>query len=100
MYGNYDGKGKVPSFDLLLEADVWDSVQLEGASTIVTKEIIHMPQKNYIYVCLINTGGGTPFISVLELRPLSNFTYQPQSGSLLLTSRWDVGLTTSTGTFR
>ncbi|XP_044485430.1 putative leucine-rich repeat receptor-like protein kinase At2g19210 [Mangifera indica] len=91
MYGNYDGLGQVPSFDLLLEADVWDSVELKDASTIVTKEIIHIPKKNYVYVCLVNTGSGTPFISALELRPVSNSTYQTESGSLLLSWRWDVG---------
>ncbi|XP_031268682.1 putative leucine-rich repeat receptor-like protein kinase At2g19210 [Pistacia vera] len=99
MYGNYDGRGKVPSFDLILEADIWDSVQMEDASTIVTKEIIHIPQKSYVYVCLVNTGSGTPFISALELRPVTNSTYQTQSGSLLLSWRWDVGATDK-GTFR
>ncbi|XP_044479467.1 putative leucine-rich repeat receptor-like serine/threonine-protein kinase At2g19230 [Mangifera indica] len=74
MYGDYDGQGQVPSFDLLLEADVWDS-------------------KNYAYVCLVNTGSGTPFISALELRPVTNSTYQTESGSLLLSWRWDVGST-------
>ncbi|KAJ0006694.1 hypothetical protein Pint_28795 [Pistacia integerrima] len=99
MYGNYDGLGKVPSFDLILEADVWDSVQIEDVSTIVTKEIIHIPQKSYIHVCLVNIGSGTPFISALELRPLSNSTYKTQSGSLLLSWRWDLG-STDNGTFR
>ncbi|XP_031285233.1 putative leucine-rich repeat receptor-like protein kinase At2g19210 [Pistacia vera] len=99
MYGNYDGLRKVPSFDLILEADVWDSVQMEDASTVVTKEIIHIPQKSYVYVCLVNTGSGTPFLSALELRPVSNSTYQTQSGSLLLSWRWDLG-STDNGTFR
>ncbi|KAK0596583.1 hypothetical protein LWI29_017035 [Acer saccharum] len=95
MYGNYDGKSKVPSFDLLLGADVWDSVELENASTIVTKEIIHIPRLNYVYVCLINKGSGTPFISSLEFRVLKNNTYETQSGSLLLHLRWDLGSTTN-----
>ncbi|KAJ4717974.1 protein kinase family protein [Melia azedarach] len=95
MYGNYDGLGKPPNFDLLLEADIWDSVELEDESTIVTKEIIHIPQKNPIYVCLVNTGSGTPFISALELRPVKNSTYPTQSGSLLLFQRWDIGSTSN-----
>lgn len=95
MYGNYDGQNIIPSFSLLLEADVWDSVNLKDASGIVTKEIIHAPKKNYMYVCLVNTGSGTPFISALELRPLKNSTYETQSGSLLLYGRWDEGSTTS-----
>ncbi|KAH9713966.1 protein kinase domain-containing protein [Citrus sinensis] len=95
MYGNYDGQNIIPSFSLLLEADVWDSVNLKDASGIVTKEIIHAPKKNYMYVCLVNTGSGTPFISALELRPLKNSTYETQSGSLLLCGRWDEGSRTS-----
>ncbi|KAK3220089.1 hypothetical protein Dsin_014059 [Dipteronia sinensis] len=95
MYGNYDGRSKVPSFDLLLGADVWDSVELENASTIVTKEIIHIPRSNYVYVCFINTGSGTPFISSLEFRVLKNTTYETESGSLLLYLRWDLGSTTN-----
>ncbi|KAK1577323.1 hypothetical protein Q3G72_020684 [Acer saccharum] len=92
MYGNYDGQNKLPRFGLLLEADEWDSVQFEDASTIVYKEIIHVPKKNYIDVCLVNTGFGTPFISALELRPLKNGSYPTDPGiSLLLFSRLDIG---------
>ncbi|KAK0598006.1 hypothetical protein LWI29_030731 [Acer saccharum] len=95
MYGNYDGRSKLPSFDLLLGADVWDSVELGNASTIVTKEIIHIPRSSYLYVCLVNTGSGTPFISSLEFRVLKNTTYRTQSGSLLLYLRLDLGSTTN-----
>ncbi|KAL5824496.1 hypothetical protein ACOSQ3_020559 [Xanthoceras sorbifolium] len=92
MYGNYDGQNKLPHFDLLLDADEWDSVQFKDASTIVFKEIIHVPKKNYIDVCLVNTGSGTPFISALELRPLKYDSYPSDSGiSLLLYSRLDLG---------
>ncbi|KAK0597961.1 hypothetical protein LWI29_030248 [Acer saccharum] len=94
MYGNYDGQSKLPSFDLLLGADVWDSVELSDASTIVSKEIIHVPPTNYVDVCLGNKGSGTPFISSLELRPLVNSSYPSNLGtSLLLYSRLDVGST-------
>lgn len=99
MYGNYDGQGKPPSFDIILEADVWDSIEFEDESTIVTKEIIHIPQKKFIYVCLVNKGSGTPFISAIELRPLKNSTYTTESGSLSLFRRWDIGSRTSE-TFR
>lgn len=99
MYGNYDGQGKPPSFDIILEADVWDSIEFEDESTIVTKEIIHIPQKNFIYVCLVNKGSGTPFISALEFRPLKNSTYTTESGSLSLFRRWDIG-SRSSETFR
>lgn len=95
MYGNYDGLNKLPSFGLLLDSSEWDSVQFQEASTVVFKEIIHVPKTNHINVCLINTESGTPFISGLKFRPLKNDSYVPnQSGaSLLLISRLDVGST-------
>ncbi|KAH9665561.1 protein kinase domain-containing protein [Citrus sinensis] len=99
MYGNYNGQDKPPSFNLMLEADVWDSVQFPDSGSIVSKEIIHIPKREYIHVCLVNTDSGTPFISALELRPLPNLTYMTQSGSLSRYGRWDVGSTTNK-TFR
>ncbi|KAJ8638548.1 hypothetical protein MRB53_012815 [Persea americana] len=50
---------------------------------------------DYISVCLINTGKGTPFISALELRLLDNSTYQAanESQSLRLYTRLDPGST-------
>lgn len=103
MYGNYDGLDKAPSFDLMLGADAWDSVQLQDPRSIITKEIIHMPSKDYIHVCLVNTDSGIPFISALELRPLTDSIYPPTAsdlsrptptGSMSLVLRWDVGSTT------
>ncbi|KAF3955880.1 hypothetical protein CMV_018950 [Castanea mollissima] len=95
MYGNYDGQGQVPDFDLYLGANMWDSVKLGQPSDIIYKEIIHVSSLNYIHVCLVNTGSGTPFISALELRPLGNDIYVTQSGSLALLTRWDTGATTN-----
>ncbi|KAL3521399.1 hypothetical protein ACH5RR_019548 [Cinchona calisaya] len=75
LYGNYDGKNQTPKFDLHLGVELWDSVQFGGTNSIVTKEIIHVPSSDYIYVCLVDTGNGTPFISALELRPLNQKSY-------------------------
>ena len=90
LYGNYDGKVIVPGFDLHLGANKWSSVKLENASTVTTMEIIHIPISDYIFVCLVNTGHGTPFISALELRPLKNSTYTPTQAAVLY-RRYDVG---------
>ncbi|GMN27481.1 hypothetical protein TIFTF001_001674 [Ficus carica] len=90
MYGNYDGKVTVPAFDLYLGANKWGSVKLENESTITTMEIIHIPPTDYIFVCLVNTGYGTPFVSALELRPLLNSTYAPVQAAILY-RRLDVG---------
>ncbi|CAL8131715.1 unnamed protein product [Prunus armeniaca] len=92
-YGNYDRQNILPEFELQLGTNVWDSVKLEDASTITNKELIHIPLRDYIHVCLVNTGLGIPFISALELRPLPNTSYQTQTGSLALQWRLDTGQT-------
>ncbi|KAK4734299.1 hypothetical protein R3W88_008560 [Solanum pinnatisectum] len=61
MYGNY------------MIIKLWDTIQLDNSSHVVTKEIIHVFSTNYTNVCLVNTGNGTPFISALECR--THFDY-------------------------
>lgn len=92
VYGNYDGQNKVPEFDLHLGANLWSSVKLESASAITHKELIHVPGRNYIHVCLVNTGSGVPFISALEIRPLLNGSYITEGESLALDMRFDTTL--------
>ncbi|KAH0688553.1 hypothetical protein KY290_019736 [Solanum tuberosum] len=75
MYGNYDNKSHVPKFDLHIGTELWDTIQLDNSSHVVTKEIIHVFSTNYTNVCLVNTGNGTPFISALELRRFRNTMY-------------------------
>ncbi|XP_024022548.1 LRR receptor-like serine/threonine-protein kinase IOS1 isoform X1 [Morus notabilis] len=92
LYGNYDGKNSTPEFDLHLGPNFWDTVKIVDSSSVVVKEIIHFPLQNYVRLCLVNTGSGTPFISALELRPLKNTTYKVESQtSLALAVRIDVG---------
>ena len=92
MYGNYDSKNQLPVFKLHLGVDEWDTINFNNSSQTVRKEIIHVPKTDYIDVCLVNNGSGTPFISALELRPLGNSSYnKTESGSLLLFNRWDIG---------
>ena len=91
MYGNYDSQDKAPEFDLHLGPNLWFSVRLENASTFITREIVHVLTSNNLYVCLVNTGNGTPFISALELRPMMNSIYKTQTGSLDLVRRLDIG---------
>jgi hypothetical protein len=62
LYGNYDELR-------------WEAVRLNDASTPLTTEIIHVLSSDNIDICLVNTGFGTPFISVLELRLLEKNTY-------------------------
>ena len=91
MYGNYDGQIKLPQFDLHLGSNLWDTIKIKNVSVEVFKELIHVPSLNYIHVCLVNMGLGTPFISAIELRPLVSKTYVTQSGSLALFVRLDLG---------
>lgn len=91
LYGDYDGQNKLPQFDLYLGPNMWDSVKVKNVSLSMSKELIHMPTLNYIQVCLVNTGSGTPFISAIELRPLPNTTYVTEYGSLALYIRKDRG---------
>ncbi|XP_057976108.1 putative leucine-rich repeat receptor-like serine/threonine-protein kinase At2g19230, partial [Malania oleifera] len=95
MYGNYDSKSQLPQFDLHLGVNVWDSVTLVNASVITTKEIIHVLTSDSIYVCLVNTGLGTPFISALELRLLNSSMYTTDAGSLSHILRLDLGSSTN-----
>ncbi|KAG2298376.1 hypothetical protein Bca52824_034848 [Brassica carinata] len=91
MYGNYDKLGKAPEFDLYLGINLWDSVALDNATTIVTKEIIHTLRSDHVHVCLVDKAKGTPFLSVLELRLLKSDTYETPYDSIMLYRRWDLG---------
>ncbi|CAA6667502.1 unnamed protein product [Spirodela intermedia] len=79
-YGNYDKRRNVPTFDLHIGVNFWTTVRLLG---------------DFLWVCLINTGKGTPFISTLELRPLPDFMYPIASLSqhLVYESRKNFGAT-------
>ncbi|KAL0733379.1 hypothetical protein Bca4012_009589 [Brassica carinata] len=91
MYGNYDTLGKAPEFDLYLGVNLWDSVKIDNATMIITKEIIHTLRSDHVHVCLVDKSKGTPFLSVLELRLLKSDTYETPYDSLMLNKRWDLG---------
>ncbi|KAK4837453.1 hypothetical protein QYF36_005645 [Acer negundo] len=95
MYGNYDHANEVPSFDVYIGPNFWETLNFENASTVNVLEIIHVLPSDYLHFCLVNTDKGTPFISALELRLLKNTTYITQSGSLELDTRADIGSTTN-----
>ncbi|XP_022940055.1 putative leucine-rich repeat receptor-like protein kinase At2g19210 isoform X2 [Cucurbita moschata] len=95
MYGNYDGEGKPPVFDLYMGINKWDSVVLSNESSIITKEVIHALPTSSVCVCLVTTGFGSPFISALEFRLLKNASYVTDSKLLALHRRLDVGSITN-----
>ncbi|KAJ3695098.1 hypothetical protein LUZ60_000475 [Juncus effusus] len=80
FYGNYDGlsSAKVSSpleFDLYIGVNFWNRVSITNASKEYVFEIIHVATQDLTWVCLLNIGSGTPFISALELRPLKTSLY-------------------------
>ena len=81
-YGNYDNLDTPPKFDLYLGPNIWTTVDLQRKVNGKREEIIHVARSTSLQVCLAKTGTTTPVISALELRPLRNDTYIPQSGSL------------------
>ncbi|KAK9054734.1 hypothetical protein SSX86_025813 [Deinandra increscens subsp. villosa] len=98
QYGDYDFKGKLPKFDLYLGSDYWDTIRFPSSEEPINMEIIHLLSSDYIHVCLVNTGHGTPFISAIELRLLAGDMYKESTdfGSLCLFDRfnYDTGFTT------
>ncbi|GMN37086.1 hypothetical protein TIFTF001_006524 [Ficus carica] len=99
MYGNYDNNNHAPVFDLYLGVDLWDTINFDFTDSQVDKEIIHVPSSDHIYVCLVNTGYGVPFISALELRPLGDQIYKSASGTALqLFGRYDFGTASNEAT--
>ncbi|KAK1577645.1 hypothetical protein Q3G72_023526 [Acer saccharum] len=87
VYGNYDNKNQIPVFDLYIGVNKWVTVDKGN----ICHEIINVFSDEYIDVCLVKTGPGVPYISVLELRPLNNSIYLLKDGALRLLSRYDVG---------
>ncbi|XP_028807077.1 putative leucine-rich repeat receptor-like serine/threonine-protein kinase At2g19230 [Neltuma alba] len=84
FYGNYDNKNFIPSFHLHIGVNFWTEIKFENASVIRRKTVAQVSPTNYIDVCLINIGNGIPFVSLLELWPLSNFIYRASSSLLPL----------------
>lgn len=94
MYGNYDGKSSVPTFDLYLGAEKWSSIdRLNRANDVWWDEAVTVATQEIIWVCLVNTGLGTPLISYLELRPLTTSLYPAADATqfLVLWDRYDPG---------
>ncbi|KAF6981928.1 hypothetical protein CFC21_000374 [Triticum aestivum] len=98
LYGNYDGLNKPPaSFDLYIGVNFWTVVNMswwgsDQDNTAEVEAIVVVPH-DLVQVCLVNTGGGTPFISGLELRPLKMSLY-PQATAelgLFLLTRQNFG---------
>lgn len=97
LYVNYDNLNKLPIFDVHLGVNYWDTINITRENGDKAYEIITTAAADYIQVCLINKGLGTPFISGLDLRPLETSTYKAASStqSLVLYDRLDLGASDS-----
>eukprot|EP01018_Ginkgo_biloba_P026472 Gb_40652 [translate_table: standard] len=74
VYGNYDDLNSPPTFDLLLDANLWDTISLLDVDILI-KEIISMANSSSINVCLARSSNQNPIISALELRPIHQSMY-------------------------
>ena len=84
MYGDYDGLNKPPQFDVYVGVNLWYVNLPSTGDGYWRNEIIFYATTDYISVCLVNIGHGTPYISTLELRLLDNSIYQAANESQLL----------------
>ncbi|KAF7814194.1 putative LRR receptor-like serine/threonine-protein kinase [Senna tora] len=83
-YGNYDYTNSTPTFDFHLGVNFWSTTSLDDPRYYRRVDVIHVSPTKKMDVCLMNTGKGTPLISLLELWPLQNSVYRPISNSLPL----------------
>ncbi|URD74054.1 receptor-like protein kinase [Musa troglodytarum] len=98
MYGNYDHlNSAMLLFDLHLDANYWQTVNITDASAPYRHEAITVAMIDFMSICLVNTGHGIPFISALEMRPLKNTIYPIANASrtLILYFRGDAGSLTN-----
>ncbi|XP_072952163.1 putative leucine-rich repeat receptor-like protein kinase At2g19210 [Typha angustifolia] len=101
MYGNYDGNNSAKDdspilFDLHIGVNFWEKVNISDASGQYRYEAITVAVAEFIQVCLINTGGGTPFISSLEVRPLKSNLYPAANASQSLVLAYRVNMASDT----
>ncbi|CAM0953288.1 unnamed protein product [Alopecurus aequalis] len=96
FYGNYDGLNKPPTFDLYIGLNFWTTMDIGVGRYVYYEEAIVVLPDDSVQVCLVNTGGGVPFISGLDLRPLKKELYplaNATQGLILLAGRMNFGPT-------
>lgn len=72
-YGNYDGLGSPPTFNLEID---WNEWAIVNTSSIEHFELLYTAQQGTVYICLTRTQDNQyPFISMLEIFPLDNVAY-------------------------
>ncbi|KAJ4797336.1 hypothetical protein LUZ62_048582 [Rhynchospora pubera] len=102
MYGNYDGLNSAQpnnplQFDLYVDANYWMTLDIIDESSIDQPEVLTVALANFLSVCLVNTGSGTPFISLLELRTLNSSMYKFANATHSLSLQFRLSLGPKTG---
>ncbi|KAK1286475.1 Senescence-induced receptor-like serine/threonine-protein kinase [Acorus calamus] len=82
-YGNYDGLNSAPEFDLYVGVNLWGVVETSDNHTVF--DLIMVARMETVSVCVVNTEKGTPYISAIELRPLSDALYPAATVNTSLT---------------
>ncbi|KAJ7528777.1 hypothetical protein O6H91_15G019400 [Diphasiastrum complanatum] len=100
-YGNYDGLNKLPNFYILFNANYWGTVEFNDAFEGFFYELILFSgNSTSVSVCTARISPAVnPFISSLELRPLTTSMYnivQSHNLALRTESRYDIGSNAST----
>uniref|UniRef100_A0A804Q8I6 Malectin-like domain-containing protein n=1 Tax=Zea mays TaxID=4577 RepID=A0A804Q8I6_MAIZE len=99
-YGNYDGKNSSAlEFDLHLGANYWQTVYPNARSSNA-HEAVFVAWAGWTPWCLVNTGRGTPFVSVLELRPLGAALYPLVTPGLVVSTFTRINMGGSVSTTR
>ncbi|KAK1265304.1 Senescence-induced receptor-like serine/threonine-protein kinase [Acorus gramineus] len=93
-YGNYDGLNSAPEFDLYVGVNLWAVVETSDNKTAL--DLIIVAQMETVSVCVVNTGKGTPYISTIELRPLSDALYPAVTVNTSLTLMWRANYASAT----
>ncbi|KAL3696417.1 hypothetical protein R1sor_010493 [Riccia sorocarpa] len=93
LYANYDKEATNPIFDLAVDATFWRTVDLTLDRDVTNSwfkptvlEVLVPVENSNVSVCLLRTSSVyTPFISSLELRPITgtSYSYVKKSRSIL-----------------
>lgn len=75
LYGTTMNESTYPKFQLYLDATKWATITVLDAPKVYAKEMIIRAPSNSVTVCVCCATTGSPFISTLELRPLSLSMY-------------------------
>ncbi|EXB82442.1 putative LRR receptor-like serine/threonine-protein kinase [Morus notabilis] len=75
QYGSLKDEDTYPKFKLYLDATEWSTVTIFDAARVYVNEMIIWAPSDSIDVCICCATTGSPFISTLELRPLTLSMY-------------------------